>query len=328
MNLLKVSADNSIFISGFSRPILLDTHGVESHCDALDRGQVGLAPVFYLEELLNSRGIVLALVLSVALIVAGAGLYAMLGTMAGPLAHRALLAGGNPGENLKASAVVFAPPRPQDAPADIREGVMLGYHIIMDTQSYAKEYVGNQLNCRNCHFNAGRERNTLSLVGVAVEYPKYRERRKYVTDLVTRTQGCFQRSMNGKTLPPEGRLMQALMAYYHWISKGLPMYADIPWLGLKKLKSDHQPDPAAGRQVYAQVCARCHGEDGLGTAIAPPVWGPESFNDGAGMYKMKNFSAFSHHFMPKNNPTLSVAQALDVAAFAASQPRPHFRAEK
>ncbi|MCF8033585.1 MAG: c-type cytochrome [Desulfarculaceae bacterium] len=277
---------------------------------------------------MNSRGIFLALMLSVALIVAGAGLYAMLGTMASPPAQRALMAGGSPGRSLTASAVVFAPPRPQDAPEDIREGVMLGYNILMDTQTYAKEYVGNQLNCRNCHFNAGRERNTLSLVGVAAKYPKYRKRRKYVTDLVTRTQGCFQRSMNGKTLPPEGRHMQAIMAYYHWISKGLPIYADIPWLGLKKLKSGHKPDQAKGREIFDQVCSRCHGPDGQGTEIAPPLWGPGSFNDGAGMHKMKNFSAFTHHFMPKNNPTLSVAQALDVAVYSTSQPRPHFDSGK
>ncbi|MBU1154522.1 MAG: c-type cytochrome [Proteobacteria bacterium] len=277
---------------------------------------------------MNSRGIIFSLVLVVALILAGTGLLAMLGFMAEPSSPRAILAGGAGGPILQASQVVFDPPRPEDAPEDIREGVMLGYHILMDTQTYAKQYVGNKLNCRNCHFNAGRERNTLSLVGVAVKYPMYRERQKYVTDLVTRTQGCFERSMNGKALPPEGKEMQAIMAYYHWISKGLPMYADVPWLGLKKLKSEHKPDPVAGKQIFAQVCARCHGDDGLGTAIAPPMWGPESFNDGAGMHKMKNFSAFTHHFMPKNSPTLSVDQSLDVSAYATSQPRPHFRAGK
>ena len=281
-----------------------------------------------METALNSRGIIFSLVLVVALILAEAGLLAMLGFMAEPSNPRAILAGGAGGPILQASQVVFDPPRPEDAPEDIREGVMLGYHILMDTQTYAKQYVGNKLNCRNCHFNAGRERNTLSLVGVAVKYPMYRERQKYVTDLVTRTQGCFERSMNGKALPPEGKEMQAIMAYYHWISKGLPMYADVPWLGLKKLKSEHKPDPVAGKQIFAQVCARCHGDDGLGTAIAPPMWGPESFNDGAGMHKMKNFSAFTHHFMPKNSPTLSVDQSLDVSAYATSQPRPHFRAGK
>ena len=277
---------------------------------------------------MRSRRVLFPLVFVVALILAGAGLYALFISMIDVPINRTIMAGKGSGEILQASQVVFAPPRPEDAPADIREGVMLGYHILMDTQTYAKEYVGNKLSCRNCHFNAGRERNTLSLVGVAAKYPKYRERRKYVTDLVTRTQGCFQRSMNGKVLPPEGRRMQALMAYYHWISKGLPIYADIPWLGLKKLAEDHNPDRAAGKNVFRQVCAACHGSNGLGTEIAPPLWGLDSFNDGAGMHKIENFSAFTHHFMPKNNPTLTVEQAWDVAAFATSQPRPHFKAAR
>ncbi len=220
--------------------------------------------------------------------------------------------------------VVFNPPAPEDAPPSIRNAVMRGYHILMNTQKYARPYVGNKLNCRNCHFNAGRERQTLSLVGVAAKYPKYRKRQKYATDLVTRTQGCFQRSMNGKPLPPEGKLMQSIMAYYHWISKGIPIYAKVPWLGLRKLKSAHRPDPAAGQKVYSNVCVRCHGDDGQGTQIAPPLWGAHSFNDGAGMHKLKNLSAFAHWYMPKGNPILTVVQALDVAGFIATKPRPHF----
>ena len=277
---------------------------------------------------MRSNRLAFSLVLTVTLVLAGTALYWLFSSMATFPEPRGIKAGPSGQPALRASRVVFNPPRPEDAPEDIREGVMLGYHILMDTQTYAKEYVGNALNCRNCHFNAGRERNTLSLVGVAAKYPMYRARQKYVTDLVTRTQGCFQRSMNGKPLPPEGKNMQALMAYYHWISKDLPIYADIPWLGLKKLKSDHHPDQAAGRQVFEQVCALCHGPDGLGTDVAPPLWGPGSFNDGAGMFKPPNFSAFTYHFMPKNKPSLSVAQALDVAAYAVSHPRPHFQPAK
>jgi len=267
------------------------------------------------------RGFYLAL--TVLLILGGALLFGMFTDMSGKPAAPSQLTSA---QNLPPapSTVVFNPPRPEDAPEKIREAVMLGYNILMDTQKYAGEYVGNDLNCRSCHFNAGRERNTLSLVGVAAKYPKYRERADYATDLVNRTQGCFQRSMNGKPIPPEGKLMSALMGYYHWISKGIPIYADIPWLGLKKIESDHQPDAKAGQVAYAEHCARCHGGDGHGTDIAPPLWGPRSFNDGAGMHKLPNFSAFAHHFMPKTAPVLTDDQALDVAAYATSQPRPHF----
>lgn len=218
----------------------------------------------------------------------------------------------------------FDPPRPEDAPEEIRDAVMLGYRIMIDTRRYAEDYVGNDLDCRSCHFNGGREKNTLSLVGVAAKYPKYRERSGYATDLVTRTQGCFQRSMNGKSLPPEGKLMQALMAYYHWISKGVPIYAEIPWLGLSPIDKQGEPSAERGAEVHAAVCSRCHGNDGHGTLIAPALWGPGSFNDGAGMHKLHNFSAFAYRFMPKGNPMLTRTQAWDVAAFATGKPRPRF----
>ncbi|HKJ65998.1 MAG TPA: c-type cytochrome [Desulfopila sp.] len=275
------------------------------------------------------KQIMFAGILTILLVLGAAGLYMMFSSMATASATNVRV-NSSPadGAKLQPSAVVFSPPRPEDAPQDIREGVMLGYHILMDTQNYATEYVGNELNCRSCHFNAGRERNTLSLVGVAAKYPKFRGRSNYVTDLVTRTQGCFQRSMNGKPLPPEGKKMQAIMAYYHWISKDVPIYAEIPWLGLKKLESQHAPDKETGKNIYNQVCSRCHGGDGRGTAIAPPLWGPGSFNDGAGMHKLPNFSSFTHHFMPKANPSLTVEEALDVAAYATSQPRPHLQSEE
>lgn len=222
----------------------------------------------------------------------------------------------------------FNPPPLDEAPDDIRDAVILGYNILMNTQEYAGEYVGNDLNCTNCHFDAGRSMETLSLVGVASKYPKYRSRQNFTADLGTRTQGCFQRSMNGKALPHGSKEMAGLMTYYHWISKGVPIYADIPWLGLRKLESDHKPNKEAGKIVWLEVCSSCHGQEGLGTLIAPPVWGPGSFNDGAGMSDIKNMAPFAYHYMPKDNAYLTKEEALDVAAYATSQPRPHFTANK
>ncbi len=85
------------------------------------------------------------------------------------------------------SAVAFNPPQPQEAPPDIKDAVMLGYNILMDTQKHAPQYVGNKMNCRNCHFDAGRTQNVLSLVGMGATYPKYKERHHYSVNLVMRT---------------------------------------------------------------------------------------------------------------------------------------------
>jgi thiosulfate dehydrogenase len=219
----------------------------------------------------------------------------------------------------------FNPPQPQDAPGKLGEAVMLGYRLITETKKYASDYVGNNLTCSNCHFQGGRDPNGLPLVGVAAKYPRYMEREGYSTDLVERTNGCFERSMNGKPLPVDSREMQAILAYYQWISKGIPIYAEIPWLGLPPLDSDHQPNRAAGRDLYPPVCARCHGQDGEGTPAGPAVWGDGSFNDGAGMAKLSTAARFIHAYMPRDNPTLTAPQALDLAAYLTAQPRPHFR---
>ena len=88
---------------------------------------------------------------------------------------------------------------------------------------------------------------------------------KGISDLLSRTNSCFEKSMNGKPLPLDSKEMIALVTYYQWISKGLPIYADIPWLGVQQLKSAHKPDHAKGQQVFAQKCFMCHGDNGEGT---------------------------------------------------------------
>ena len=228
----------------------------------------------------------------------------------------------------KTATVTYAPPSPRDAPAEIREAVLLGANILAETGKYASRYVGNKLSCTNCHFKAGitqgGKNGGLSLVGVGASYPQYRKRQNYAVDLVTRTNDCFKRSMNGRPLPEESKEMTAIVTYYQWISKGLPVYAEIPWLGLKHLKSSHVPDKAKGRQVFDAKCAVCHGKNGEGTSAAPPLWGDTSFNDGAGMRKPANLAAFARFNMPLGNPDLSDEDALDVAEYIAAQPRPHF----
>jgi thiosulfate dehydrogenase len=114
------------------------------------------------------------------------------------------------------------------------------------------------------------------------------------------------------------------VTYYQWISRGLAIYEDIPWLGLRPLRETATADGTRGSEVFRQKCEACHGSDGHGTKIAPPLWGPDSFNDGAGTSHPKMFSAFSHLNMPFGNPDLTEEQAWDVAAFVTGQPRPHF----
>jgi thiosulfate dehydrogenase len=85
--------------------------------------------------------------------------------------------------------------------------------------------------------------------------------------------------------------------------------------------------------VFSQICAACHGADGLGQRAQtgagyqfPPLWGPDSYNNGAGMSRILTVAAYAMHNMPIgtafNAPVLTDEQAYDVAAYIISQRRP------
>ncbi len=275
---------------------------------------------------MNNKKLYFSLTLIVLLLAFGAWL-AIFFQWTVPQARIATSVTSNSSGHVAALEPLFNPPALEDAPKSIREQVMIGYKIMTETQKYASEYVGNDLACTNCHFEGGRSKDTLSLVGVGAKYPAYRNRREYTADLALRTQGCFERSMNGKAPAPNSQIMQSLLVYYQWISKGVPIYSNPPWLGVPHdLGIDSKADVAAGKKIYADVCSRCHGDDGHGTLIAPALWGDKSFNDGAGMHRLRTFSVFTWRFMPKSGPILTKEQALNVAAYAHEQPRPKYMA--
>ncbi|MBU4261695.1 MAG: c-type cytochrome [Proteobacteria bacterium] len=288
---------------------------------------------------MKNNGLAFVLVTTIAIAIVGAGLSVFFsrfinlsGTFGdtSPMSALNALPQAAPTQE-SAPAVTYSPPSLQDAPPSIKEAVLLGYNLLLETGKYAPANVGNKLSCSNCHFKAGLtqggKNGGLSLVGVGATYPQYRKRQDYAVSLVTRTNDCFKRSMNGRPLPEESKEMTAIVTYYQWISKGLPVYAEIPWLGTQPLQSTHVPDKTKGEQLYGAKCSACHGKSGEGTAAAPPLWGNDSFNDGAGMHKPVNMSAFALLNMPLGNPDLAVEEALDVADFVASQPRPHFSAK-
>ena len=66
---------------------------------------------------------------------------------------------------------------------------------------------------------------------------------------------------------------------------------------------------------------------GAGVAGAiPPLWGPKSFNTGAGMHRTDTLAAFVRANMPPTAAgTLSEREALDIAAYILGQPRPKFQ---
>jgi len=224
------------------------------------------------------------------------------------------------------AAIEFAPPSPEAIPgSQLGEQIRLGYQIVVNTQEYARPYVGNRLNCTNCHLDAGLNPNAASFVGLASVYPEYRTRNAKVNTLADRINECFERSLNGRALPPDSSKLQAVVAYITWLSQGVPQGSTVPWRGLQYIDSRRPLDPANGKKVFASKCAFCHGSDGLGTMAAPPVWGPQSYNIAAGMARVTVAAAFIKSNMPRTRGwTLSDDDAYDVAAFINAQPRPDF----
>ena len=227
-------------------------------------------------------------------------------------------------------AVHFTPPAESEMPSgEFGDTVKLGRNIFVHTQTYAKGFVGNGLNCVNCHLDAGRKADSAPLWGAYVKFPAYRDKNKKVNSYEDRLAGCFRFSMNGTAPDYNSKEMIALTTYSYWLAKGAPTGVELAGRGYPKLENPPlAPDTTRGAAVYQANCTLCHGADGLGTKVNgqyafPPLWGSDSFNAGAGMHSVKNAAAFIKANMPlgKGN-SLSLQDAWDVAQFVDSHERP------
>ncbi len=201
--------------------------------------------------------------------------------------------------------------------------IRLGQQIFQHTPQYAAAYVGNQMKCADCHLQGGRAPYSAPLVGVPGLFPSYNQRAGRVITFVERLQECFVRSENGKPLAAGTPEMTALLAYLDFISQDQPKGQPYQGRGLVKLPA-LQGNPERGAAIYADQCSACHGDEGAGMLpLFPPLWGPTSFNDGAGMSHVEKMAAFVQHNMPQDSPgSLSAQEAYDVSAYVDSKPRP------
>ncbi len=226
----------------------------------------------------------------------------------------------------ESTASSYSPPALEDIPAGPEgDAIRRGYDIVVNTQQNAKSYVGNGLNCRSCHLEAGRLPYAGPFVGVYTALPEYRSRNAKMNTIEIRINDCFERSMNGKPLPYDSAEMGALVSYMAWMSKGIPAKTKMAERGFGTITLGRRGDQAKGKSLFTGKCASCHGVDGQGTEMAPPVWGPKSYNKGAGMTRISSAASFIRHNMPLGQGgTLTDEEAYDLATFINSQPRPEF----
>jgi len=229
-----------------------------------------------------------------------------------------------------AGKAYFQPPAEADIPNNaFGDLVRRGQDLFMNTKALVPEYVGNEMNCVNCHIDRGRKANSAPLWAAYTMYPAFRKKNNKVNTFVERMQGCFQFSMNGKAPAADSEVLAALTAYAYWMSSGVPIGKVQPGRGF-----DEPPPPrggydiARGKAVYEKQCALCHGDDGAGkkvgaTSVFPPLWGKDSYNWGAGMHRINTAAGFIQHNMPLGRgETLSDQEAWDVAAYVNAHERP------
>ena len=195
--------------------------------------------------------------------------------------------------------------------------------------------INNGMNCQNCHLDAGTKVFGNNFGSVASLYPKMRARSGSVEDIFKRINDCFERSLNGKALDTNSAELVAIKAYIEYIGSNVEKGKKAEGSGFKELAFlDRSADASNGKLVYDAKCESCHQSNGEGIMTNeskeytyPPLWGKNSYNDGAGLYRISNFAKYVKYNMPlgasHQSPLITDEEAWDVAAYINSQPRPH-----
>jgi len=222
----------------------------------------------------------------------------------------------------------------------LQKTLLYGQQLIQNTSIYlgpkgTVAQITNGMNCQNCHLNAGTQPWGNNYSAVNANYPKFRARSGTVETVFKRISDCFERSLNGKAPDSTSKEMVAMATYIKWLGKDVKKDSKPKGSGIFNLAYlDRPTDPQKGKIIYDLKCKSCHQSDGQGVMndeknayTYPPLWGKNSYNSGAGLYRMSRFAGYVKANMPLGatykNPQLTDEEAWDVAAFVNSQERPN-----
>jgi thiosulfate dehydrogenase len=222
----------------------------------------------------------------------------------------------------------------------LQKTLLYGQQLIQNTSIYlgpkgTVAQITNGMNCQNCHLNAGTQPWGNNYSAVNANYPKFRARSGTVETVYKRISDCFERSLNGKAPDSTSKEMVAMATYIKWLGKDVEKDKKPKGSGIYNLAFLDRPiDPEKGKIIYDLKCKSCHQSDGQGVMndeknayTYPPLWGKNSYNSGAGLYRMSRFAGYVKANMPLGatykNPQLTDEEAWDVAAFVNSQERPN-----
>jgi thiosulfate dehydrogenase len=230
---------------------------------------------------------------------------------------------------------IWTPPDTSTIPHDeFGQMVRYGRDLIVNTAYYlgpegkVGKFLGNKMNCTNCHLDAGTRPYAFNYFSTHARYPQYRARENRILSLADRVNNCVERPHNGKHLPLDSKEMTAIISYMKWLSAKVPVDGHVKGDGPVKMEfMERAADPAKGEEVYVRECQTCHGADGEGKMRAdnvcyeyPPLWGPKSYQAGSSVHRVIKMAAFVYANMPNklathDNPKLSQEEAYDVVAF-------------
>lgn len=235
-------------------------------------------------------------------------------------------------------AVYLAPDTSAIPNDEFGELVRYGRDLVKNTAYYLGpngvkgRYLGNKMNCTNCHLDAGTRPYGLNFLSTHGRYPQYRARENRILSLAERVNNCIERPHNGIPMPLDSKEMTAIISYIKWLGEGIPVNGRVEGdKGLELKLPDFQLDVNHGKAVYKAECARCHGENGEGKMFAnnityeyPPLWGKDSYQPGSSLYRVIKAAQFIKANMPHDQVNwqkmkLSDRDALDVAAYVNSE---------
>jgi len=242
--------------------------------------------------------------------------------------------------------LTYTPPDTSTIPHDeFGDMVRYGRELLVNTARYlgpegtVGHYLGNRMNCTNCHLDAGTRPYGLNFFSSHARYPQYRGRENAILTLSDRVNNCIERPHNGTPMPLGSREMVAIVSYMKWLSQNVPVGHHVSGDdGLELQLPTRAADPKKGADIFAVRCASCHGQNGAGllspdfvTYTYPPLWGPAAYQAGSSMHRVLKAARFIKANMPDkqakwNAPVLTDEEAIDVAAFInndAEHPRPH-----
>jgi thiosulfate dehydrogenase len=215
-------------------------------------------------------------------------------------------------------------------------------HDRWDSTRYVR---GTHTSCDHCHQGIGDKQDqkgnrlvgSLSIPASWMMADSYDRFTGLLLPYELRQMQCFINSSNGYKPNIADDLIRDVTMYTRFLAAALDLKYGIryPEQGIDEVPvsatQKQGDDYVRGKAIFLERCAKCHGEQGLGTVIDgrviyPAVAGPNSFN-----LQSRNNFAFVSTILPgficRNMPlgeegTLTNQQCRDIAFYISNLPRP------